>query len=223
MTMTTDRDARTIARDHVNTDPDPVAVVTDANRRAASTLRTADADPLDAVAWASAHLAALERTLVPLARRTGGEARTEVAEIRRLGRRLHLELRRLEQRSSGDALIARTDPRALRARVVERLEEFTVAETAMLTGLFAGLGADVTAVAVAAYSKSLAVAPTRPHPHTPHRGLLGAVAFRVEALRDRVLNTMDGRHVPVPRPRRPVREPGRWGQYLLGEARPAER
>jgi len=218
MTMTTEGDARTTARHQVSTEPDPVAVVTEANRRAASTLRSTDADPLDAVAWASAHLAALERTLVPLARRLGHESRAETAEIRRLGRRLHLELRRLEQRSSGDALIARSDPRALRARVVDRLEEFTTAETAMLTRLFAELGSDVTAVAVAAYSRSLGVAPTRPHPHTPHRGLLGAVAFRVEALRDRVLNTMDGRHVPVPRPRRTVREPGRWGQYLLGES-----
>jgi hypothetical protein len=60
-------------------------------------------------------------------------------------------------------------------------------------------------------------APTRPHPHTPHRGVLGAAAFRVDAWRDRVLDTMDGRHVPAPRAPRQSVAPGRWGNYLLGE------
>jgi hypothetical protein len=51
----------------------------------------------------------------------------------------------------------------------------------------------------------------------PHRGLLGAVAFKVDAMRDNVMDTMDGRHVPAPRTqRRPIKS-GRWGNYVLGE------
>src|SRR5438034_677374 len=70
---------------------------------------------------------------------------------------------------------------------------------------------------MASYDAALRQAPTRPHPHTPHRGLLGAVAFKVDALRDKVMDTMDGRHVPAPRKeRRPVKS-GRWGSYVLGE------
>ena len=60
-------------------------------------------------------------------------------------------------------------------------------------------------------------APTRPHPHLPHRGITGAIAFRVDAVRDRVLDTMDSRHVPLPRAPHESRTPGRWGSYLLGQ------
>ena len=68
----------------------------------------------------------------------------------------------------------------------------------------------------AAYAKALAGAPTRPHPHAPHRGPLGRLAFRVDAWRDHAMDVMDGRHAPVPRRMRTVREPGRWARYLLG-------
>jgi hypothetical protein len=223
MTTTTDRNAVSTDRHTAGTDLDPIAAVTDATRRAVAALRAADADPLDAVAWASAHLAAVERTMLPLARRLDDVDANDIAVVRRLGRRLHLELRRLEQVSSGDAHAAGTDGLALRRRLVGRLEEFTAAESALLRALFARLGADATAAVAAADQHSLAVAPTRPHPYAPHRGMLGAVTFRLEALRDRVLDTMDGRHVPVPRPQRAVREPGRWGQYLLGGVPPANR
>jgi hypothetical protein len=212
MTMTTDRHA-------VTTDED--LPVTDAVRRAVATLLTADSDPLDAVGWASAHLAAVERTLLPAADRVG--ERETAAGLRRLGHRLQHELRRLEQTSSGDALMARTDAVALRRLVIDLLDELGVAETALFTRVFEVLGPDGTRTVLAAYRHALAVAPTRPHPYAPHRGVLGAVAFRVEALRDRILNTMDGRSVPVERPRRAVPEPGRWSQYLLGDPRPTVR
>src|SRR4051794_19377048 len=215
MTMTTDRDAVTT---HVDLTP-----VTDAVRRAAATLRTADSDPLDAVGWASAHLAAVERTLLPAADRVDESKTTDVAALRRLGHHLQHELRRLEQISNGDALTARADVPALRRHVIELLDELAIAEAAVFTRLFDGLDADAAAAVVSAYEHALSVAPTRPHPHSPQRGALGAVAFRLGAVRDRILNTMDGRTVPVPRPRRPVAQPGRWGQYLLGGPGPTER
>jgi hypothetical protein len=67
---------------------------------------------------------------------------------------------------------------------------------------------------VADYERALTHAPTRPHPHLSRGGLL----FRLDALRDSVLDMMDGRHVPVPRqPRRRRLIPGRWGAYFLGQ------
>jgi hypothetical protein len=47
--------------------------------------------------------------------------------------------------------------------------------------------------------------------------LLGALAFRVDAMRDKLMDTMDGRHVPAPRTSRESTRPGRWGSYVLGE------
>ena len=208
MTVTTDRDAVTAV-----VDPAPV---TDAVRRAAATLRTADADPLDAVGWASAHVAAVERTLLRAADHVGDRADLDVAGLRRLAHHLQHVLRRLEQTSNGDALAARTDVPALRRQVTELLDELAAAETETFSRVFVTVGPDVADAHLAAYQHALAKAPTRPHPYAPRRGVLGAVAFRLDSLRDRILNTMDGRPVPVPRQRRPVPETGRWSQYLLG-------
>src|SRR5438045_6695785 len=123
MTMTTDRDA-------VTTDVD-LTPVTDAVRRAAASLRTADSDPLDAVAWASAHLAAVERTLLPAADRVDDGDHPGTAELRRTGRSLQRELRQLEQVLNGDALTARTDAAGLRRRILVLLDELATTETAV--------------------------------------------------------------------------------------------
>ena len=53
--------------------------------------------------------------------------------------------------------------------------------------------------------------------------LLERVAPFATELRDRVMDTMDGRHVPLPRPPVEPRPAGRWGSYLLGQMQPRER
>jgi hypothetical protein len=198
--------------------PDPHQIVTDAGHRALAVLRTPEADQLEAVAWASAHLAAVTRTLLPLTSRTLPDAADEITSVRRAAAHLQVHLRRLEQLHSGDGLVSRVDDIAVHDSARDDLEHYLVLESDLLRRLFAELGPEASMAAAAAYEKHLGSAPTRPHPHTPQRGALGVVAFWVDAFRDRVMDTMDGRHVPVPRPRRAVREPGRWGQYLLGGA-----
>ena len=61
-------------------------------------------------------------------------------------------------------------------------------------------------------------APTRPHPYTPHTGLLGLVARRVMHTVDSFWDAVEGRMVPEPR-RTPKKEPGRFAQYVLGDPR----
>jgi hypothetical protein len=61
-------------------------------------------------------------------------------------------------------------------------------------------------------------APTRPHPYTPHTGLLGLVSRRVMHTADSFWDSVEGRMVPEPR-RAPKKEPGRFTQYLLGDPR----
>jgi hypothetical protein len=61
-------------------------------------------------------------------------------------------------------------------------------------------------------------APSRPHPYTPHTGLLGLVARRVMCTADRFWDTVEGRMVPGPVPE-PKKPPGRIAQYFLADPR----
>jgi hypothetical protein len=67
------------------------------------------------------------------------------------------------------------------------------------------------------YNAELA-APSRPHPYTPHTGLLGLVARRVMHTADRFWDTVEGRMVPEPTPE-PKKPPGRIAQYFLADPR----
>ena len=62
------------------------------------------------------------------------------------------------------------------------------------------------------------VAPSRPHPYTPHTGLLGLVARRVMHTADSFWDTVEGRMFPVPAPA-PKKPPGRIAQYFLADPR----
>jgi hypothetical protein len=47
--------------------------------------------------------------------------------------------------------------------------------------------------------------------------------FRFDGLRDRILDAMDGRHVPVPRLTKEHIKPGRWGSYFMGQPHEEDR
>jgi hypothetical protein len=61
-------------------------------------------------------------------------------------------------------------------------------------------------------------APSRPHPYTPHTGLLGLVSRKVMHTADSFWDAVEGRMVPEPR-RTPKKEPGRFAQYVMGDPR----
>ncbi|MBB3043288.1 hypothetical protein KM427_19195 [Nocardioides sp. LMS-CY] len=67
------------------------------------------------------------------------------------------------------------------------------------------------------YAAELA-APSRPHPYTPHTGLLGNVARKVMYAADRFWDTLEGRMVPEPAPE-PKKKPGLMAQYFLADPR----
>jgi hypothetical protein len=189
------------------------ADLNDARLAATAALTDDPARPMDAVAWVSAHVTAVRRAVLPRA-----ATPTERAAARQVRRRTHdvqAALRRLEQRYSGDGLVAGLDGDRLREVALDVLGEQWAAEERLLRLLGGRMGAEADAV-VTAYRQALEVAPTRPHPHAPGRGPLGALAFRLEGWWDRVLNTMDARHVPTPRRKRPSIVAGKWTGYLLG-------
>jgi hypothetical protein len=201
----------------MHTDSVLSCVVEDAHTQALASLTAEAGKPLDAVVWLSAHLAAVARTIRPVASRVLGEPAATLRDITRRDVELERMLRIAERRYSGDALAAGLDIERLRVSLLERLETHGETEHARLAALTAVLSGDEERALAESYLDALVKAPTRPHPHLPHHGVVGAIAYRVEAVRDRLLDTMDGRHVPLPRIPHEHRTPGRWGSYLLGQ------
>jgi hypothetical protein len=197
-------------------------VVEDAHEQAAAALHPGAARPLDAVVWLSAHLAAVTRSLHPAAERVLGPSMASRAERHRRDLELERMLRIAESRYSGDALAAGLDAERIRAGLLDRLHAHAASEHERVAALADALSSAEQRSLAEAYLDALVKAPTRPHPHLPHQGVVGAIAFRVDAIRDRVLDTMDARHVPVPRQVREHRTPGRWSSYLLGQMQPRE-
>jgi hypothetical protein len=188
--------------------------LTEAHQQALGALDAGHA--MDAVVWLSAHLAACQRTVHRTAAHVPGAARA-LSALRVADLELERVLRRVEQRHSGDSLAAQLDEHRLDDALRRALDQHSNTECDLVSGLVERLDSAGVDGLTASYDEALRHAPTRPHPHTPHRGLLGALAFRVDAIRDKVMDTMDGRHVPAPRPPREPTRPGRWGSYVLGE------
>jgi hypothetical protein len=188
------------------------SVISHAEDEAERLLDPAEGAPLDAVAWLSAHIAALDRAVYPVARRSGPDGRQLVARNRDIIARLVRLLRVVERRHSGDGLASGLSADRLFANLRSVVEEHHAAEAELVDRLVAVLSAADQEDLIDAYESALSHAPTRPHPYLSHGGLV----FRFDSLRDRILDAMDGRHVPIPRVVKPHIIPGRWGSYLLG-------
>lgn len=170
---------------------------------------------LDAVAWMSAHLAATRRALHKKAHKSGA-VNGELTQQHEADERLESVLRMAERHVSGDALAANLDTERLTDALRDAIADHARFECSWVTDLLDASDDKTRAELQSAYEEALTSAPTRPHPHAPHDGLLGAAAFRLDAMRDKVLDTMDGRHVPTPRRGRKRVTPGQWGHYFLG-------
>jgi hypothetical protein len=193
------------------------SVIESAHEHALRALAETEWPDLDAVSWLAAHLAAVETVVEPLLRRWAASSPAELRHQHRLDRRLQRELRVLEQALAGDYLAAGANVAQCRERVIASLTLHAAHERQLVLRLARALGAEMTADAASRYDTALASAPTRPHPHLPHTfPLVSGVMWRAAGARDHVLDVMDGRHNPLPRPRRPHATQGRWTHYLLG-------
>jgi hypothetical protein len=174
-------------------------------------------NPLEIVVWMSAHIAAFEHAVYPIVRRQVPRGEMLVAADRKVAARIARTLRMLERRHSGDVLATRLSADRLAERLSALVAEHRRVLARILDGIEQSMDDDAMHALAVKYETALAHAPTRPHPHV-RAGLM----FRLDALRDRILDTMDGRHIPLPRAPRARITPGRWGAYLLGQqhARP---
>ena len=189
----------------------PLSVVQDAPERALAVLE-ADVPPLDAVVWLSVHLAAVEHVVHPLVARVLDD-RAAVAALRSGTVGVQEMLRLLELFVTGDRAVL-DEARAV-AALVPSVQAQARKERRVLQRLADRLSCDEQRQVAAAYQDALQHAPTRPHPHSPHGARLAALAFHVNAWRDRVMDTLDSRHLPTPRPRREPLRSGRSTRGLL--------
>lgn len=175
------------------------------------------ADPhgsrLDVVAWMSAHIAAFEHAVYPVVKRKVPGGGSLVSTDREVVARVARTLRMLERRHSGDVLATGLSAQRLGEKISGLVAEHRKVLARILDGLESSLDDAALDELARSYQHALEHAPTRPHPHL-HSGPM----FWLDAVRDRILDTMDGRHDPLPRVRKPRITPGRWGAYLLGQA-----
>src|SRR3954466_16322940 len=168
----------TSPRFDVTSDSALACVVEGAHEQAGAALTAGASCPLDAVVWLSAHLAAIGRVITPVATSRLGET----AAVRLEGHRRDLELERMlriaERRHSGDVLASGLDGERLRTAIVSMLDAHAETEHTRLTALADLLDDEQQRALAEAYLEALKKAPTRPHPHLPHHGLSGAIAFR---------------------------------------------
>lgn len=171
---------------------------------------------MEAVVWLASHLAAVDRVVYPAAaeRLTGG--RLLVRQQRRAAHELQQLLRRLEQTLAGDAWAGHVDTEALLGRLRARVDQHAGTEREVLRRLSGVLSDVEQQQLVRRFDDCLQHAPTRPHLVIPHLRPLAGLTFRFDALRDRILDAMDGRRIPTPRPAPHQHRPGRWGHYALG-------
>jgi hypothetical protein len=133
-------------------------------------------------------------------------------------------LRRLEQVAAGDVHAPRGAADLLRSQLLTLLADHASTEYVPVEELARILGPDGTEAVAARYDHAMVHGPTRPHPHAPHGVVVvERIAFAVDRVRDRVLDVLDARHVPIPTPRRAPRPQGRWSSYALGSMQVGER
>lgn len=178
----------------------PLAETTaDAHKRARAALASPDPRVMDAVVWLSAHLTAMEHVVYPFARTNLATDRKQLDEQRRLTRRMQRTLRFLEQQWAGDGLAPADPGGRLLAQLIVLMAEHEEGEAALLERL-SGITEYAAHDLAERYDHAIGHGPTRPHPHGPHRGPLGRLTYAFDAARDHILDVLDSRHVPLPRP-----------------------
>jgi hypothetical protein len=199
------------------TSPSPLgdglrAMLSKAHDEATALLNNEDGKRLDVVSWLSAHVAAFEHAIYPVAKRRLPDGHDLLEEDRKVASMLIRTLRHVERLHSGDVLASNLSAGRLRERLGDLVREQRDVQSRIIDGLEKALDPAEVSYLAKSYTDALAHAPTRPHPHVG-----SGVMFRLDSLRDRILDTMDGRHVPIPRIPKSRIMPGRWGSYLLGQ------
>lgn len=171
------------------------------------------------VASVSRHLAATEAVLVSQVRHTVPDGGRLGHDYLAAARSLEHALARIKGKLYGEAhLIYLTWP-ALWAEARQRLDEHNRLEICLVEALLRhGDPAAVDGLARRMFDVETH-GPTRPHPRTPHTGLLGLAARKIWALADRFWDAAEGRVIPEPVHPRAHRHDSLLAQYLVADPR----
>jgi hypothetical protein len=169
------------------------------------------------IAATSRHLAAVEAVLLEQVRHDGPEGHALAKEYLSVARQLELTLALIKGRLYGEAHAIYlnwqelwVDARSLldqHNRLERRLVEEVIAHGDPV--LLDGLARRIFNVE--------AHGPTRPHPRTPHTGLLGLAARRMWAFADRFWDAAEGRVIPDPVRPAPHRHDSLLAQYVVAD------
>lgn len=166
----------------------------------------------------SRHISVVEDVLYPAVRRLLPDGRSAATAQVHAAREIERSMRLLEGSFAGDRYAVAAPRVELWTELVALFEAHIQDEERLTTTLDSELGEPERAALAKQLAARHEVAPTRPHPHSPHSRLAGRLTHRLWSLADRAMDAMDNRQI-VPRAAtpRPVRN-SRWTQYLLGRA-----
>lgn len=187
-----------------------------AHERASAALDDPAASSLVAVTWASAHLAAVQKVLYPLAIRRLPGGRDRVHTQLAVDHRLQQVLWQLDRRLTGDVHLRSTSVDVLEAEVRRALHEHAVGERTLVTDLEGVVEPRQRRALADGLATAMLRGPTRPHPHTPHGRYGAGLVFWFDGVLDRARDGLDSRIVPTPHRTGASRPMTRWGAYAMG-------
>lgn len=162
------------------------------------------------------HLAAVDDVLLPRARKELSHGHAKVADYVRHARRLEHTLHLLKAKMYGDAAALRWTLEGVWDGVDEWLDDHITHEQMLMHALAEHLTAEEEYRLAAKLTASEERSPTRPHPYTPHTGVLGRISHRFWARADSFWDDAEARIVPLRRRGRVHAGEGLLSRYFTG-------
>jgi hypothetical protein len=163
----------------------------------------------------SRHLAAIEDVLLPEAKRATADGQKRTREYVRDARQLEATLHRLKGRLYGDGT-THIDWDSLWSELAAELAEHATHEDTLVHDLSSSLTDAEAERLIERLISAEERAPTRPHPYTPHTGILGRLARRLWRIADSFWDEAEGRLIPRREAEPPAHPDSLMHRYFTG-------
>jgi len=171
------------------------------------------------MATTSRHLAAVDEALLPVARKHLPDGHDLIVAYVAQARELEQTLHAVKASIYGDVNAQRLHADTLLEEARKLLAEHHERESVLVDGVVESLADEDLDELAARLHRTEEHAPTRPHPYTPHTGLLGRAVSRVWSVIDSFWDSAEGRVIPHRvRPPHPRRD-SLLTRYMLGAPR----
>ena len=162
------------------------------------------------------HLAAVDDVVLPKARKELSHGHARVHDHVRHARGLEHTLHLLKARLYGDATAFHRTWDEVWLGLEDWLDDHVKHEQALVHALAEHLTADEAEELAARLPAAEEHSPTRPHPYTPHTGVIGRLAHRLWARADSFWDDAEARIVPRRHPGRAHAGEGLLSRYVTG-------